>query len=74
MPWIPDSGPVPHQYQGRPTMNSNRDPLDEKVSRFEKAVRELIKEGHTFADHEAWLDAAATRAGVDLQEVLPTEH
>jgi hypothetical protein len=55
-------------------MNSNRDPIDEKVRRFENAVRELIDEGYSFVDHRAWLNAAAARAAVDLQEVLPTRH
>ena len=56
-------------------MNSSSDPeLDDKVSRFEKAVRELIEEGHWLPNHQAWLDAAARRAGVDLREVLPTWH
>ena len=56
-------------------MNSRSDKkLDDKVRRFEKAVRDLIDEGHGFVDHQAWLEAAARRAGVDLQEVLPTWH
>jgi hypothetical protein len=55
-------------------VNSNDDSTSEKIRKFEKTVRELIEEGHSFADHEAWLDMAATRAGVDLQEVLPTQH
>jgi len=56
-------------------MNSSTDEeLDDKVRRFEKAVQELIEEGHSFADQQAWLEAAAARAGVDLQEVLPTRH
>jgi hypothetical protein len=60
---------------GEPIMNSSSgEELDDKVRRCEKAVRELIDEGHWFPDHHAWLDAAAARAGVDLQEVLPTRH
>ena len=60
---------------GDPIMNSSTDEeLDDKVRRFEKAVQELIEEGHSFADQQAWLEAAAARAGVDLQEVLPTRH
>jgi hypothetical protein len=56
-------------------MTSNSDPQnDEKIRRLEEALRELIEEGHSFVDHEAWLDAAAVRAGVDVQEVLPTHH
>jgi len=35
-------------------MNSSSDPeLDDKVRRFEKAVRELIEEGHWLPDHQA---------------------
>jgi hypothetical protein len=60
---------------GDPIMNSSsEEELDDKVRRFEKAVRDLIDEGHGFVDHQAWLEAAAARAGVDLQEVLPTRH
>ena len=55
-------------------VNFDDDPKGEKIRKFEKAVRELIEEGHSFSDHEAWLDMAAARAGVDLQEVLPTQH
>jgi len=55
-------------------MNFGRDPIDEKVARFEKAVRELIEEGHSFVDQKAWLEAAAARAGISLQEFLPTQH
>jgi hypothetical protein len=56
-------------------MTSNSDPeSDEKISRLEEAVRELIEEGHSFADHQEWLEAAAARAGVELQEMLPTHH
>jgi hypothetical protein len=56
-------------------MNSSFDQeLDDKVRRFEKAVRELIEEGHWLPDHQAWLDAAARRAGIDVREVLPIWH
>jgi hypothetical protein len=56
-------------------MNSNSDPdNDDKIGRLERAVRELIEEGRSFVDKQSWLEAAATRAGVDLQEVLPTHH
>ena len=55
-------------------MNFRRDPIDEKVARFEKAVRELIEEGHSFVDQQSWLEAAAARAGINLQEFLPTQH
>jgi len=55
-------------------MNCKPDPMDEKVRRFEQAVRELIEKGHSSVDQQAWLEAAAARAGVDLQEVLPTWH
>jgi hypothetical protein len=72
---MPDSGYGNLQRVGDPVTNSSSDPeLDDKVRRFDKAVRELIEEGHWFPDHQAWLEAAATRAGVDLQEVLPTWH
>jgi hypothetical protein len=61
--------------QGDPAMNSSSDKeIDDKVRRFEKAVRDLIDEGHGYVDHQAWLEAAATRAGVELQEVLFTRH
>jgi hypothetical protein len=30
--------------------------------------------GYLFVNHQARLEAAAARAGVDLQEVLPTLH
>jgi hypothetical protein len=60
---------------GGPIMNSSSEQeLDDKVCRFEKAVRDLIEEGHWIPDHQASLEAAAARAGVDLQEVLPTRH
>ena len=55
-------------------MNSTNDPKAEAILRFEKAVRELIDEGHRYENHQAWLEAAATRAGVDLHEVLPSRH
>jgi hypothetical protein len=55
-------------------MSSADDREADTMLRFETAVWELIEEGHSFADHEAWLEAAAARAGVDLQEVLPTRH
>jgi hypothetical protein len=56
-------------------MNSSSDKeLDDKVRRLEQAVRDLIGEGHWFLNHQAWLEAAAARAGVDLQEVLPARH
>jgi TPP-dependent pyruvate/acetoin dehydrogenase alpha subunit len=55
-------------------MSSTDDPKADKIRRFEKSMRELIDEGHSFVDHEAGLEAAAARAGVDLQEVLPTYH
>jgi hypothetical protein len=56
-------------------MNSRADPeSDDKIRRLDEAVRELIEESHSFVDHQAWLDAAAARAGVDLQDVLPTHH
>ena len=54
--------------------SSSEEELDDKGRRFKKAVRELIEEGHWFPDHQALLEATATRAGVDLQEVLPTSH
>jgi hypothetical protein len=37
-------------------------------------VHDLIGEGHWFLHDQSWRDAAAARAGVDLQEVLPTWH
>ena len=55
-------------------MNFKRGPIDEKVARYEKAVRELIEEGHSFVDQKAWLEAAAARAHINLQEFLPTQH
>lgn len=66
------------QYWGLPCQPYERLLLrrasDDKVRRFEKAVRDLIDEDCAFVDHQGWLDAAAARAGVDLQEVLPTRH
>ena len=55
-------------------MSTTEDPDADKIIRFERAVRELIEEGHSFVDQQAWLEAAAARSGVDLQEVLPTQH
>jgi hypothetical protein len=48
--------------------------LDEKIARLDKAVRELIEEVPLPANHQEWLEAAARRAGVDLNEVLPRTH
>lgn len=60
---------------GNPFMNSSSDPQnDDNIRRFEKAVRELIEEGLSLEDHQAWLEAIAARASVDLQEVLPPRH
>jgi len=57
--------------RGDPIMSSSSDEeLDDKFRRFEKAVHDLIDEGHGFEKHQAWLEAAAIRAGIDLQEVL----
>ena len=47
---------------------------DEKIARLDKAVRELIEEPTLPASHQEWLEAAARRAGVDLNEVLPRTH
>jgi hypothetical protein len=55
-------------------MNSNSDPGNGKILRLKKAVKNLIEEGHSFVDHQAWLEAAAGRAGGDLQGALPTQH
>jgi hypothetical protein len=55
-------------------MGSNHDLRDCQLQRFEKAVRELIEEGSSFVDQLAWLEAAAARVDVDLQEFLPTHH
>jgi hypothetical protein len=56
-------------------MNSSADfESDDKIRRLDEAVRELIEEGYSFVNHQAWLEAAAERAGVNLQEVLPTQH
>ena len=73
LPRLSESG-ANGMVRGPTKMSSNHDVTDEKIRRFEKAVRELIDEGHSFLDHRAWLHAAAARAGVDLQEVLPTRH
>jgi len=48
--------------------------LDEKIARLDKAVRELVEEPTLPASHQEWLEAAARRAGVDLNEVLPRTH
>ncbi len=48
--------------------------LDEKIARLDKAVRELIEEAKLPANHQEWLETAARRAGVDLNEVLPRTH
>jgi hypothetical protein len=72
--WMPDSGYANLQLVGYPVMHSSSEEEHDKVRRFKKAVRELIEEGHWFPDHQALLEATATRAGVDLQEVLPTSH
>jgi hypothetical protein len=48
--------------------------LDEEIARLDKAVRELIEEGAFLTNHQEWLEAAARRAGVDLNEVLPRTH
>ena len=48
--------------------------LDEKIARLDKAVRELIEEATLPANHQEWLETAARRAGVDLNEVLPRTH
>jgi len=48
--------------------------LDEKIARLDNAVRELIEEATLPADHQEWLESAARRAGVDLNEVLPRTH
>jgi len=53
-------------------MNSNSEQENDKILRLEKAVRDLIEKGHSFVDHQACLEAAAARTGVELQEVLPT--
>jgi hypothetical protein len=55
-------------------MSSDDDHEADKIRRFETAVWELIEGGHSFVDQQAWLEAAAARAGVHLQEVLPTHH
>jgi len=55
----------------KPTLGSS---LDEKIARLDKAVRELIEEATLPADHQEWLETAARRAGVDLNEVLPRTH
>jgi hypothetical protein len=69
---IPDSGHGPPLITGVPSMKFDLDTKNEKVHRFEKALRELIDEGYSFVDHGAWFEAAAARASVDLQEVLST--
>jgi hypothetical protein len=48
--------------------------LDEKIARLDKAVHELIEEPRLPANHQEWLEAAARRAGVNLNEVLPRTH
>ena len=48
--------------------------LDEKIARLDKAVRELIEEPMLPASHQEWLETAARRAGVNLNEVLPRTH
>jgi hypothetical protein len=54
-------------------MNTSADfESDDKIRRLDEPVRELIEEGFTFVDHQAWLEAAAARASVNLQEALPT--
>ena len=55
----------------KPTLGSS---LDEKIARLDKALRELIEEPTLPASHQEWLEAAARRAGVDLNEVLPRTH
>ena len=55
----------------KPKPNSS---LDEKIARLDKAVRELIEEATLPASHQEWLEAAARRVGVDLNEVLPRTH
>jgi hypothetical protein len=55
----------------KPKPNSS---LDEKIARLDKAVRELIEEATLPASHQEWLESAARRAGVDLNEVLPRTH
>jgi hypothetical protein len=48
--------------------------LDEKIARLDKAVRELIEAATLPASHQEWLETAARRAGVDLDELLPRTH
>ena len=48
--------------------------LDEKIARLDEAVCELIEEPTLPANHHEWLETAARRAGVDLNEVLPRTH
>jgi hypothetical protein len=55
-------------------MGDSGGPKNEKVRRFEEAVHQLIDEGHSLFDYRGLLEAAAERAGVDLQEVHPTLH
>jgi hypothetical protein len=50
------------------------DTLENKVRRFEQALHELIDEGHSILNYRGLLEAAAKRAGVEIQEVHPTVH
>ena len=60
---------------GRSTvMKSDRDPTDDPVRRFEDALCELLDEGHSILNFDDLLQAAAERAGVDLQDIDPTSH
>jgi hypothetical protein len=62
------------QFGKETGMGKSSETMDEKVRRFENAVRELIEEGHSLFDYRGLLEKAAERAGVDLQEVHPTRH
>lgn len=55
-------------------MGGSDDAIDEEVRRFEQAVHDLLDEGHSIVDYRGLLEAAAARAGVELQEVHPTVH
>jgi hypothetical protein len=48
--------------------------LDEKIARLDRAIRQLIEAATLPASHQEWLETAARRAGVDLNEVLPRTH
>jgi hypothetical protein len=70
---MPDSGCGNLQRVGDAVTNSSsEEEFVGKVHRLEQVVRDLIGEGHWFLDYQSWLETAAARAGVELQEVPPT--